>query len=314
MTALKMALVAVVASFMLALGVAGPASAQVPNAQQPLFTGGFLPVNGGFGLLIFVPGGSMLRLAGAAQIEGCTLEAVWRSTPSGEFATYIFRAPEFVNVPFVEGLPNKELPANSPLMVRCAKPAVPRTQGSDTPNGCSQEWPLVIREKVLSRMAVIPSVCFLHYQTDVDAQRAGAWQLLSEDAKRIYREKGGVGWWNGRITIIGPLNVELLAHELASANQEWYAALAGKEFYSQWLRTPAAAEFMEIGEWQRGESEGLWTSKGLEGLTYKPNPWNAESEIIRILLNPAGRYTQAQIDALVPPAYQKWAYKWVIVR
>lgn len=306
--------VVLMASFVLASGRPDVASAQVSPSQQPLFTGGFLPVKGGVGLIVFVPGGSMLKLAGAAQIEGCSLEAVWVSS-AGTFSTYIYKAPAFVNEPFLKAIPNGELPANSPVLVRCGKPPITETQGSDTPiySLCDSGVSQAMQDRVLSRMPVPAGICIVRFNTIAEAEQFLGPQSAAR--RSAYDQYGGYAFWRERgnlMVFVGTSHIGRETHEMCHANQTWVAATSGHPL--RWDKTEMFAEFIKLGQWKHHMPGDTWTSIGLERIEYKPNPAEAAAEVCRIVLNPEGWYTQAEIDALVPAVYQQWVQKWVIVR
>lgn len=314
MTVIRAAFVAMVlmAGFMLASS--SSASAQTPPSQQPLFTGGFLPKQGGTGLIIFVPGGTPLKLAAAAQIEGCTLDAVWISS-GGVFTTYIYRAPAFVNEGFMKALPNGELPANSPVLLRCAKPPITETQGSDTPiySLCDSGVSKDMQEKVLSRMAVPAGICIVRFNTIAEAEQSLGPQSAAR--KSAYIQYGGYAFWRERenlMVFVGTSHIGREAHEMCHANQTWVAGVSG--YPLRWDKTEMFAEFIKLGQWKHHMLGDTWTSVGLDRIEYKPNPAEAAAEVCRIVLNPEGWYSQAEIDALVPRPLQDWVHKWVLAR
>lgn len=318
---------AVVAVLMASLVLASvrpePVVAQVPETPGILFPNGFVPERGGFTSAVFVLGGPVAapglhNLQGVAQIEGCSLEAVY-TTNGGIFVSYVYGAPAFVNASFLKAVPGGELPPNSPLLMRCAKPAVTETQGSDTPvySLCKDESELSnareLREKVLSRMPLLPGVCVVEIPTLEEADRILG--LQPPAYREAYARYGVYGYFSeGRslMVFVGKPHIGIQTHEMCHSNQRWISRILGHPF--QWGNTEMADEFIELSRMEYNEATGTWSGGLISGIEYRFNPVEAAAEVCRIVINPDGLYSQAEMDALVPKSLQDWVYKWILVR
>ena len=97
---------------------------QAPGGSQPSAPAGELigevPAGGGFGLIVFSPGGPPQRLAGATRSRGCELTSVWTTRSDGSFVGFIFGAPEFVNRDWLNQFGGDgSVPPGSPLIIVC---------------------------------------------------------------------------------------------------------------------------------------------------------------------------------------------------
>ena len=103
------------------LAAAQPLQAEGPGAVRTAT--GAMPQQGW--ALIIWHGGPVGEIRGAVvSAGGCTLRSVWSTDADGEFAGYIFGAPEFVQQSFLELHPGGELPELA-LLVLCEPPPPP---------------------------------------------------------------------------------------------------------------------------------------------------------------------------------------------
>ena len=84
---------------------------------------GWVPESG-FGLVIW-GGGTVQGIANAAAVRGCNLGIVWANKAGGDYVSYIYGAPAFVNAEWNRQFPGGRIPAGTPLVIKC-NPAVGR--------------------------------------------------------------------------------------------------------------------------------------------------------------------------------------------
>ncbi|MDA1062226.1 MAG: CAP domain-containing protein [Chloroflexi bacterium] len=89
-----------------------------PAAAAPGRISGQAPPPGAFGLVVW-GGGPVVEIAPEAEAQGCSAVSTWANRPGGGLVGYIFRAPDFVNRPFVMQY-GSALPADTPLVLVCA--------------------------------------------------------------------------------------------------------------------------------------------------------------------------------------------------
>ena len=108
----------------LLLATSNRAAAQTPTPVLPpptgTFTAGSIPPGGGFGLVVF-GGGSFEQLVSAAACRATTTAAFWSTNAAGNFVTFVpSTTVGAVNAGFAAQFPTGSIPANTPLIGRCA--------------------------------------------------------------------------------------------------------------------------------------------------------------------------------------------------
>ncbi len=106
-------------------GGACPAAApttQTVASSSAGFTGGDLPAQGGFGLVVW-RGGTADDMATTAAAGGCDLSAVWATSPAGALLVFIFGAPAVVNDAWLNQFTGGQVPAGTGILLVCGSPS-----------------------------------------------------------------------------------------------------------------------------------------------------------------------------------------------
>jgi hypothetical protein len=140
------------------------------RAGEGTIGSGSIPLNGGFGLVVF-DGGTFDQLVGAAACPGQV--SFWVTT-DGQFVLYLPGAPAAVNAPFQSEFTGGVIPAGTPLIGRC--------EASSGVEG-------VVTLGPLTPVCVVGQPCDRPYQATLDIEDTSG-QLVAEttsDANGSYR-------------------------------------------------------------------------------------------------------------------------------
>ena len=110
-------------AFVLTMAVGSAAIALAPDVSAQLADddrriSGNVPINGGFGLVVW-NGGNLEELRTAADIRGCSLRSAFVTGTGGQFVGYVYGAPALVNEAFLARFAGGNVPSGTPLLLVC---------------------------------------------------------------------------------------------------------------------------------------------------------------------------------------------------
>lgn len=83
-----------------------------------------------------------------------------------------------------------------------------------------------------------------------------------------------------------------------------------------WYESPAGRSFIAFGGWTTNQ-DGSWSydEDVLEGVFYKPSPFEAAAEVCSIYLNPGGAADQEQkgVSFSLTPELKEWVEEYVVI-